>query len=145
MENNIEEEKSTTLFIPVGIGFGDDQDSNKSLAETLVFLIKDQNPDNIIFFTTDLSSKYTLNYIKDIYQEDVGHRLNNYTTIRIKDVDDFEEIFKKINKQIENTSNIIKIDYALCSFEEDVTLNQIFNKRMEVLSKRIQEIAQNIK
>lgn len=112
MENNIEEEKSTTLFIPVGIGFGDDQDSNKSLAETLVFLIKDQNPDNIIFFTTDLSSKYTLNYIKDIYQEDVGHKLNNYTTIRIKDVDDFEEIFKKINKQIENTNNIIKIDYT---------------------------------
>lgn len=106
------EEESFTLFVPVGIGYGDNQDSNKDLAETLVFLITEQNPDNIVFFTTDLSSKYTLNYIKKIYKNKEGHKLKNYTTIRIKNIDDFDEIYKKINKQIEKHKGKIKIDYT---------------------------------
>ena len=76
------EEEPFTLFVPVGIGYGDNQDANKDLAETLVFLITEQNPDNIVFFTTDLSSKYTLNYIKRIYKNKEGHKLKNYTRRR---------------------------------------------------------------
>ena len=110
-KSNLEEE-SFTLFVPVGIGYGDNQDSNKDLAETLVFLITEQDPDNIVFFTTDLSSKYTLNYIKKIYKNKEGHKLKNYTTIRIKNIDDFDEIYKKINKQIEKYKGKIKIDYT---------------------------------
>ena len=54
-----------------------------------------------------------------------------------------DSIVEEIEESYKNY-NIIKFDCALNNFEEDVTLNQIFSKRMEVLSKKIQEIAQNI-
>lgn len=54
-----------------------------------------------------------------------------------------DNIVEEIEESYKNY-NIIKFDCALNNFEEDVTLNQIFSKRMEVLSKKIQEIAQNI-
>lgn len=108
---NIKEEPFT-LFIPVGIGEGNTQESNKDLAKTLVFLIREENPDNIVFFTTDLSSKYTWNYIKEIYRNEEGHKLKNYATIRINDIDDFDEIYRKMNKQFEKYKGKIKIDYT---------------------------------
>lgn len=114
MENNqLEmEEKPLALFIPVGIGYG--EDGNKSLAETLFFLIKDQSPDKIVFFTTELSNKYTLNYLKDFYREEYNNKLSRISTnINIKDVDDFEEIYVSINKQIRKYRNYrVKIDYT---------------------------------
>ena len=106
------EEKPLALFIPVGIGYG--EDGNKSLAETLFFLIKDQNPERIVFFTTELSNKYTLNYLKDLYREEYNNKLSRISTnINIKNVDDFEEIYVSINKQIRKYRNFrIKIDYT---------------------------------
>lgn len=54
-----------------------------------------------------------------------------------------DSIVEEIEESYKNY-NIIKIDCSLSKFTEDITLNQIFYKRMEVLSKRIQEISQNI-
>ena len=54
-----------------------------------------------------------------------------------------DSVLEQIEESYKNY-NIIKIDCSLNSFTEDVTINQIFYKRMEVLSKKIQEIAQNI-
>jgi len=102
------------LFIPVGTGLAGTEEGNKSLARTLLFLIRNQNPDRLVFFTTDLSKKTTLKYLRQFYMDEFGKNLNKISNfINIKNIDDFTEFYTKISNQIKAFSKYhIKIDYT---------------------------------
>lgn len=54
-----------------------------------------------------------------------------------------EEIIKKIEKSY-RAYNIIKINCSFDNSEEDIPLNQIFQKRAEILVEKIKDIAENM-
>lgn len=113
-EKNIQEDKKTVLLMPVGTGFGGTQESADNLAFGLLFLIKQEKPDNIVFFASELSKKTTLKSLKQQYKEETGEEINKISRfITIKDIDDFQEFYKKISNQINDYKNYnIKIDYT---------------------------------
>jgi CRISPR-associated protein (TIGR02710 family) len=106
-------EEKLALFIPVGTGLGGSEGA-ESLAYGLLYLIKQQNPDRVVFFTTELSNKTTMKSLKEPYKVEFGKNLNKISQfIKINDIDDFNEFYDKITNQINALSNYrIIVDYT---------------------------------
>ena len=109
-----ENKEKLALLIPVGTGAGGTVEAADSLAYGLLYLIKENNPDRIVFFTTELSNKTTLKSLKQQYFDEFGKELNKISNfIKINDIDDFEEFYGKITNQIKSLKNYrIIVDYT---------------------------------
>ena len=76
-----ENKEKLALLIPVGTGAGGTVEAADSLAYGLLYLIKENNPDRIVFFTTELSNKTTLKSLKEQYFDELpGLQWHKYGT-----------------------------------------------------------------
>lgn len=100
------------LFMTVGTGVGAKEEQIHSLAHGLLSSILHYNPDLIIFFGSELS-KLTVKSISKQYKEKTSEEMAKDKFIIIKDVDRFDECYRKIRNEIlERPDWEIIIDYT---------------------------------
>lgn len=100
------------LFITVGTGFGD-QKSIDSLAHMILFSIKDENPDYVVFYGSK-SSKHTIESFKNQYKNEFNTDFQNYEFVELIEINDFNSCFKKMEEKLLSYNNEydIRIDYT---------------------------------
>ncbi len=86
-----------SLIITVGTGVGKNEEATRSIAHGIVASIENSHPDFIVFFTTNESEERTIPEIKRLLPD-----LQQNKSISIKDMNDVNEVFEKISKEIQN-------------------------------------------
>ncbi|MGC9517454.1 MAG: TIGR02710 family CRISPR-associated CARF protein [Methanomicrobiales archaeon] len=100
------------LFMTVGTGIGDSKDGIHSLAHGLLYSIKHNRPDKIVFFGSELS-KETVESVKKQYMDDLNEGFMENEFIKIENVDEFNHCFNQIKNKIEEYSDFeVIIDYT---------------------------------
>ena len=105
------------LLIPLGTDSNGTLEGGRSIAEKIIFVIQNLNPQHLDIFVSDLSRDTTLEPLKELADENnMGHlfkrgRVDYYD---LNDVDDFEDIYNTMAKVVKkNRSKYdLKIDYT---------------------------------
>ena len=109
--------KKLDLLIPLGTDSNGTREGGRSIAEKIIFVIQNLNPQHLDIFVSDLSRDTTLEPLKELADENnMGHlfkrgRVDYYD---LNDVDDFEDIYNTMAKVVKkNRSKYdLKIDYT---------------------------------
>lgn len=100
------------LFMTVGTGIGDSKDGIHSLAHGLLYSIKQNRPDKIVFFGSELS-KETVESVKKQYMDEFNEGFIENEFIKIENVDEFNHCFNQIKNKIEEFHDFeVIIDYT---------------------------------
>jgi uncharacterized protein YydD (DUF2326 family) len=97
------------LIISVGTGTKPTKEAIESLANAIVFSIKNHNPDKTFFVVSQESLDATLPKIIEKTQT------KNYESIKIQNPDDIQQIYENLKqklKQIKKNYDQVTIDYT---------------------------------
>lgn len=104
--------KKTALLMPVGTGVGGTDEATDSLAHGILYSIDTYNPDDVIFFGSELSKK-TIESLSRQYEKEFGENFDFYEFIQIEAIDDFKKYFDAFKAKIEELSDYkVIIDYT---------------------------------
>ena len=104
--------KKTALLMPVGTGVGGTDEATDSLAHGILYSIDTYNPDEVIFFGSELSKK-TIESLSMQYEKEFGENFDFYEFIQIEAIDDFKKYFDAFKAKIEELSDYkVIIDYT---------------------------------
>lgn len=104
--------KKTALLMPVGTGVGGTDEATDSLAHGILYSIDTYNPDEVIFFGSELSKK-TIESLSIQYEKEFEENFDFYEFIQIEAIDDFKKYFDAFKAKIEELSDYkVIIDYT---------------------------------
>ena len=104
--------KKTALLMPVGTGVGGTDEATDSLAHGILYSIDTYNPDEVIFFGSELSKK-TIESLSKQYEDEFEEEFDYYEFIQIEAIDDFKKYFDAFKAKIEELSDYkVIIDYT---------------------------------
>ena len=104
----------------VGTGYG--VDGYKKLANGLLTSIDYNSPSKVVFFVTEKSCE-TVDYLKELYYEKIGEKLDSYELVNVTNPDDFSTCYKVMSQKIDEYSdNKIIVDYTSGTKTMSVTI-----------------------
>ena len=103
--------RKTALLMTVGTGIGG-QVATEDLAHGILYSIDTLNPDEVIFFGSELS-KNTVESLKQQYLKKFGEEFDYYEFILLDQIDDFRVYFEEFKKKIIELQDYkVIIDYT---------------------------------
>lgn len=104
--------RKTALLMTVGTGIGEGQKVTDDLAHGILFSIDTYNPDEVIFFGSELSKK-TIESVKRQFEERFEDEFDYYEFIQLDEIDDFKVYFEAFKSKIlEFCDYKVIIDYT---------------------------------
>ena len=104
--------RKTALLMTVGTGIGGNKEATENLAHGILYSIDTCNPDEVIFFGSELS-KLTVESVKEQYQKKFDDEFDYYEFIQLEEIDDFKVYFEAFKSKILTLSDYkVIIDYT---------------------------------